>query len=214
MRTKIRDFPRSFAACQPSSTFLVAVFLDPFSSPDNLIRLPAGETLDGVPELGNCSVFGRCLLTDCLQPQMKTYRCPWCVSRTNHNILYFVNISRTTSLNTAICLWKLRISLVCRGSWRSNLHRIWGTAKASQAPPSLLPTLAPGEPWHKAQDWCSSRAILFKLWTISRLYPPARSSVPRGTLACEELVSIRHRADSQCSRFGPGTDLDNDYTFV
>jgi len=28
----------------------------------------------------------RCLLTACLQPQMKTYRSPWCVSRTNHNI--------------------------------------------------------------------------------------------------------------------------------
>ena len=69
----------------------------------------------------------RYLLTAHSRPQMKTYRCPWCVSRTNHNILYFVHISCTSSLNTAICLWKLRISLARRGFARSNLHQIWGT---------------------------------------------------------------------------------------
>jgi len=122
--------------------------------------------LNGAPELGNCSVFGRCLLTDCLQPQMKTYRCPWCVSRTNHNILYFVHISRTSSLNTAICLWKLRISLVWRGFQPSNLHRIRGNPGALARRQTHLSTLAPRALRHKAQGWCSFTAILFKLWRL------------------------------------------------
>jgi hypothetical protein len=46
-----------------------------------------------------------------VKPQMKKYRCPWCMSTQNHNILYFVNISRTFPLNTAICLWKAQNSL-------------------------------------------------------------------------------------------------------
>ena len=110
--------------------------------------------LRGASVLGKLLVLRRCLLTPCLQPQMKTYRCPWCVSRTNHNILYFVNISRTSSLNPAICLWKLRISLAGRGFERSNLHRIWGITRARSGPqsnrsnPCLNPS--PGQP--PAQD--------------------------------------------------------------
>jgi hypothetical protein len=46
---------------------------------------------------------------------MKKYRCPWYVSTTNHNILYFVSVSRTCSLNTAICLWKVANGLVWSG---------------------------------------------------------------------------------------------------
>ena len=119
---------------------------------------------------GFCSVFGRCLLTPCLQPQMKTYRCPWCVSRTNHNILYFVNISCTSSLNPGLCLWKPRISLAGRGFERSDLHQIWGVARAHPGPQSnrstRASTLAPPRLQHKAQNRCTSPALLFKLWTI------------------------------------------------
>ena len=43
---------------------------------------------------------------------MKKYRCPWCLSTGNHNILYFVDISGTCSLNTAICLWKASKALL------------------------------------------------------------------------------------------------------
>lgn len=75
---------------------------------------------------------------------MKTYRCPWCVSRTNHNILYFVLISRTSSLNPANCLWKLRFGLAGRGFERSDLHQIRGVGGHSKAPiQPLNPCLNP-----------------------------------------------------------------------
>ena len=37
------------------------------------------------------------------------------MSTQNHNILYFVNISRTSSLNTALFLWKASNDLFRRG---------------------------------------------------------------------------------------------------
>ncbi len=46
---------------------------------------------------------------------MKKYRSLWCMSTTNHNILYFAVIPGTFLLNTGICLWKAQISLVRRG---------------------------------------------------------------------------------------------------
>jgi hypothetical protein len=41
---------------------------------------------------------------------MKKYRSLWCMSTTNHNILYLACIPRTCLLNTAICLWKAQDS--------------------------------------------------------------------------------------------------------
>ena len=73
-----------------------------------------------------------------LQPQMKKYRCPWYVSTTNHNILYFVGISRTCSLNTAICLWKVANGPVWRGVARSVLR--WNRGKPDRKPgPAPIP---------------------------------------------------------------------------
>jgi hypothetical protein len=46
---------------------------------------------------------------------MKKYRSLWCMSTTNHNILYLAHIPRTQLLNTAICLWKAQNSLALRG---------------------------------------------------------------------------------------------------
>jgi len=46
---------------------------------------------------------------------MKKYRSLWCMSTTNHNILYFAVIPGTSLLNTAICLWKAQNSLAWRG---------------------------------------------------------------------------------------------------
>jgi hypothetical protein len=46
---------------------------------------------------------------------MKKYRSLWCMSTTNHNILYLADIPRTQLLNTAICLWKAQNSLAQRG---------------------------------------------------------------------------------------------------
>jgi hypothetical protein len=63
----------------------------------------------------------RSFVTVRLQPQMKKYRCPWYVSTQNHNILYFVHISGTSSLNTAIWLWKARLTVVRSGVARLQL---------------------------------------------------------------------------------------------
>ena len=94
---------------------------------------------------------------------MKTYRCPWCVSRTNHNILYFVHISRTSPLNTAICLWKLRIGLARRGFAAPDLHQIWSISRAGLGPRSRnstpASTLAPHELRHKTQNRCIPRQV-------------------------------------------------------
>ncbi len=46
---------------------------------------------------------------------MKKYRCLWCLSRINHNILYFIHIPSIRLLNPAICLWKALNRLVQRG---------------------------------------------------------------------------------------------------
>ncbi len=77
---------------------------------------------------------------------MKKYRCPWCVSTGNHNILYFVRISGTCSLNTAICLWKASNSLARRGSGRSDLPQNRGKPQSNRRPspiPVPPPSVAP-----------------------------------------------------------------------
>jgi hypothetical protein len=57
---------------------------------------------------------------------MKKYRCPWCVSTENHNILYFVVVSGTSTQNTAICLWKASNSLARRRFAPSDLPKNQG----------------------------------------------------------------------------------------
>jgi len=41
-----------------------------------------------------------------------------------------------------------------------------GKPEAVQKLQSHTPTLAPPRPRHKTQNWCSSTALLFKLWTF------------------------------------------------
>jgi hypothetical protein len=52
------------------------------------------------------------------------------VSTTNHNLLYFVGISRTCSLNTAICLWKVVNGLAGRAVAWFALHSNRGKIRA------------------------------------------------------------------------------------
>ena len=145
----------------------------------------------------------RFFLTPCLQPQMKTYRCPWCVSRTNHNILYFGGISRTSSLNTAICLWKVRNSSVRRGSARFKLPQFWGTRWVGQRLPPHRLTLAPVGLRHKAQNRCTSAAILFKLWTFGSDEAALASKVQSATWPEASAGGARGRYEflrSQCDK--------------
>ena len=65
--------------------------------------------------------FAPDFLTVRLQPQMKKYRRPWCMSRGNHNILCFLCVSGTSTQNRAICLWKASNSLAWHGFARSDL---------------------------------------------------------------------------------------------
>ena len=126
---------------------------------------------------------------------MKTYRCPWCVSRTNHNILYFVHISRTSSLNTAICLWKLRISLAPRGFPRSILPQIQGMIGASPRPPrpclnpSPARTPAQGaEPVHFAR----TSVQVVDIWTgLGRSCLTIQSAASPGASAGEGPAQLR-----------------------
>jgi hypothetical protein len=55
---------------------------------------------------------------------MKKYRSLWCMSTTNHNILYFAVIPGTSLLNTGICLWKAQNSLVWRGLYRNSASKV------------------------------------------------------------------------------------------
>jgi hypothetical protein len=47
-----------------------------------------------------------------LQPQMKKYRSLWCMSTTNHKILYFPHIRGIFLLNSGLRLWKAGNPLV------------------------------------------------------------------------------------------------------
>ena len=107
----------------------------------------------------------RFFITVRLQPQMKKYRCPWYVSTTNHNILYFVGISRTCSLNTAICLWKVANGLVWRGVARFVLHSNRSKVRAPARSLYRYLSVAPHGPPHKAQNWCRIAPLLCELWT-------------------------------------------------
>jgi hypothetical protein len=52
--------------------------------------------------------------TTILQPQMKKYRSLWCMSTTNHKILYLPHIPGILLLNSGICLWKAGNPLAAR----------------------------------------------------------------------------------------------------
>jgi hypothetical protein len=107
-----------------------------------------------------------------LQPQMKKYRCPWYVSTTNHNILYFVGISRTCSLNTAVCLWKAANGLAWREVARSVLHSNRGKIRAPARSPYHNLSVVLRWPPHKAQNWCRMALLLCELWRSGTLPQP------------------------------------------
>jgi hypothetical protein len=73
-----------------------------------------------------------------LQPQMKKYRSLWCMSTTNHNILYFVRVSSTTAINTAIWLWKAQNRHERRGFGTSMLPQNLMQPPAREDPSSPL----------------------------------------------------------------------------
>jgi hypothetical protein len=68
-------------------------------------------------------LFTPAFITIQLKPQMKTYRCLWWLSTTNHNILYFVGLPRIPLLNTGICLWKAQNTLSQRRFRCPNFRR-------------------------------------------------------------------------------------------
>jgi len=55
---------------------------------------------------------------------MKKYRSLLCMSTTNHNILYFLFISRISLANNGNRLWKAQKPLALRGDEPSNLPQI------------------------------------------------------------------------------------------
>ncbi len=100
---------------------------------------------------------------------MKKYRCPWCLSTGNHNILYFVDILGTCSLNTAICLWKASKALLGAGLRGVFCPKTGADPKATDGQarfPSHRLSVAHAWTRHKAQKWCNWPAELCELWTI------------------------------------------------
>jgi hypothetical protein len=71
---------------------------------------------------------------------MKKYRSLWCMSTTNHNILYFACIRRTSMLNTAICLWKAQNGRNERGFRQSKMPQ--NLRKSPGRQKSLFPSRA------------------------------------------------------------------------
>jgi hypothetical protein len=127
---------------------------------------------------------------------MKKYRCPWYVSTTNHNILCFVGISRTCSLNTAICLWKVANGLVWRGVARFVLHSNRGKFRAAARSPYHYLSVVLRWPPHKAQNWCRIAHLLCELWTSGTVPQPnfrlpGISSRRGGRHGCQKRTKLR-----------------------
>jgi hypothetical protein len=73
---------------------------------------------------------------------MKKYRSLWCMSTTNHNILYFPAIPGTFLLNTGISLWKAQFTLARRGlaeEFALNPEQHRDPAPVPDLPKSLVP---------------------------------------------------------------------------
>src|ERR1700677_3925737 len=88
------------------------------------------------------------------------------MSRTNHNMLYFVAIRGNRPLNMGICLWKAQNRLSERGLDAELAPKIVQTP-GRPADPTPNRSLASARPLHKTQNWCKSRALLCELWTIA-----------------------------------------------
>jgi hypothetical protein len=112
-----------------------------------------------------------------VKPQMKKYRSLWCVSTINHNILYFIVISRTSPLNTVNRLWKVAGGLVSCGFCQSGCTKI-GENRASRRLQSPIPSVFPQCHPHKAQEQCSLSGFLVQMWTMG-MNLAKRKSAPR-----------------------------------
>ena len=109
-----------------------------------------------------------------LRPQMKKYRCPWYMSTTNHNILYFGHISGINFPNKGDSLWKAPNSLARRGVKPAKSASI--PVQSWPALPSLSnSSLALTAPGGKTQKRCTSVLRLWELWrfgTVCRTTKP------------------------------------------
>jgi hypothetical protein len=146
---------------------------------------------------------------------MKKYRCLWCMSTRNHNILYFVCVPRIHLLNTATRLWKAQKPLVQRGLQPPKtctkfdatpaLPASGALAHQPAAPPVYSSSLAPRKPRRKAQNRCNFPAPLCEVWTFRVDRPDVAFCFcrlePRRLFRCRPTPKTRMR--SCAPRTGP-----------
>ena len=95
---------------------------------------------------------------------MKKYRCLWCLSTKNHNILYFVYIAASTFQTKGICLWKARKRLAGRGFRLRNLPKIRCKPRGLAIRTCFDPSLVLSGTGNKGRKWCNLGGNLCELW--------------------------------------------------
>jgi len=142
----------------------------------------------------------RSLLTVRLQPQMKKYRCLWCVSTTNHNILYFLIIFSIRLFNTGIRLWKAQKSLA-----RCGLLRVCLTPKIRATPCwragfAPLHKPSPGGGREQGLETVQNGVQLCERWGPDRSAPPERRGhVPAPPPTPFRKLSRINAMDARCA---------------
>ncbi len=121
---------------------------------------------------------------------MKKYRSLWCMSTTNHNILYSAFIFGTRFLNTGICLWKPQNSLARRGLG------LFDFAPIPVHPPVPL---GGSHPFHKAspdrRPEQGAETVQLRAWPVRIVDNLARQSLrdrpSKGALYRPSLLEVR-----------------------
>jgi hypothetical protein len=121
---------------------------------------------------------------------MKKYRSLWCVSTTNHNILYFFCNHCINLVNTANRLWKAWMRQELRGVGRSKMPEFH--AIASPRPTlALLTSVALGKGGGKAQERCSLGANCVEKWTKAFNLPADWHRAFAGKVAKVSIFELR-----------------------
>jgi hypothetical protein len=102
---------------------------------------------------------------------MKKYRSLWCMSTTNHNILYFLNIRGIRLVNNGNRLWKAQKAQAWRGVGLPILpHMLCNRGFAGVS--GLIQSVVLGGGGGKAQKRCRLGADCVEKWTTAFNLPP------------------------------------------
>jgi hypothetical protein len=162
----------------PACTY--TVLYDPFLSGPTITDAAPAPCEQAFGEENHTASMGPGCSKKCeiaVKPQMKKYRSLWCVSTTNHNILYFVGILGICPLNPAIYLWKLTKGLVWRGLKRFNPPQNHSKFTL-QAFRRHFSSLFPAPARYKTQKQCIFSDFPVQMWTFGAISQPHRKHGP------------------------------------